>query len=63
MPVLDAKALKADPEGLAFLRDVLRPAGTGAEKPAPPLATLSRPRRKAAQTGASALPSGTPNLP
>ena len=23
MPVLDAKALKTDPEGLAFLRDVL----------------------------------------
>ncbi len=29
MPVLDAKALKADPDGLAFLRDVLR--GAGAE--------------------------------
>ena len=26
MPVLDAKALKTDPKGLAFLRDVLRPA-------------------------------------
>lgn len=26
MPVLDAKALSSDPEGLALLRDVLRPA-------------------------------------
>ena len=25
MPVLDAKALKTDPKGLAFLRAVLRP--------------------------------------
>jgi hypothetical protein len=49
MPVLDAKALKTDPEGLAFLRDVLRPAGTGAEKPAAPLVAVSRPRRKAAK--------------
>ncbi len=33
MPVLDAKALKTDPKGLAFLRDVLRPAAdTSAEK-------------------------------
>jgi hypothetical protein len=31
MPVLDAKALKTDPKGLKFLRDVLRreqPSGT-----------------------------------
>lgn len=33
MPVLDAKALKTDPKGLAFLRDVLRPAAdTSAQK-------------------------------
>ena len=33
MPVLDAKALNTDPKGLAFLRDILRPAAdTSAEK-------------------------------
>ncbi len=61
MPVLDAKALKTDPEGLAFLRDVLRPAGTGAEKPAAPLAAVSRPRRKAAKP--ASLPAETPRAP
>ncbi len=59
MPVLDAKALKTDPEGLAFLRDVLRPAG--AEKPAAPLAAVSRPRRKAAKP--ASLPAETPRAP
>lgn len=38
MPVLDAKALRSDRKGLAFLRAVLRPKGAAAEqadKPAP----------------------------
>ena len=41
MPVLDAKALETDPEGMAFLRSVLRPtadkeaAGSEAGEPAP----------------------------
>ena len=63
MPVLDAKALKVDPEGLAFLRDVLRPAGAGAEKPASPLAAFARPRRKSMQAGLSALPTDSPRAP
>ena len=40
MPVLDAKALKTDPKGLAFLRDVLRP-GDGSRKSAKPSAEKS----------------------
>ena len=63
MPVLDAKALKADPDGLAFLRDVLRPAGAGAEKPVSPLAAFARPRRKSMQAGSSALPTDRPRAP
>jgi len=41
MPVLDAKALETDPEGMAFLRAVLKPAGgqkgaaSGAARPEP----------------------------
>jgi hypothetical protein len=61
MPVLDAKALKTDPEGLAFLRDVLRPAGT--EKPAAPQKQPARPRRKilnASPSAASFEPRPTP---
>jgi hypothetical protein len=42
MPVLDAKALKTDPEGTALLRDVLRRDKTAAE----PL----KPRHKRSQT-------------
>lgn len=34
MPHLDAKALETDPEGLEFLRAVLRPAPKEAGKPA-----------------------------
>ncbi|MDQ4136402.1 MAG: hypothetical protein M3158_09485 [Pseudomonadota bacterium] len=63
MPVLDAKALKADPDGLAFLRDVLRPAGTGAEKPVAPLKTMSRPRRNAVKASAPVLPAQPPRVP
>jgi hypothetical protein len=33
MPHLDAKALEIDPQGMAFLRDVLKPARTPAAKP------------------------------
>ena len=61
MPVLDAKALKTDPEGLAFLRDVLRPAGT--EKPAAQQKQPARPRRKilnASPSAASFEPRQTP---
>ncbi len=63
MPVLDAKALKADPEGLAFLRDVLRPASTGAETPATLSTAVSRPRRKALKAAAPALPAETQRVP
>ena len=51
MPVLDAKALKTDPEGLAFLRDVLRPAA--ADTPAQKFAASARAamrRRKLPET-------------
>jgi hypothetical protein len=63
MPVLDAKALKADPDGLAFLRDVLRPAGAGAERPVSPLSAFARPRPKSVKAGPSALPAETPRAP
>jgi hypothetical protein len=35
MPHLDAKALESDPDGMALLRDVLRPDPDAPEKPAP----------------------------
>lgn len=56
MPVLDAKALKADPEGLAFLRDVLRSASAGAEKRAAPVKALARAGRKAPRPASSLRP-------
>lgn len=44
MPVLDAKALKTDPEGAAFLLSVLRRSPTPVTKPAPrPNAMQARP--------------------
>jgi hypothetical protein len=44
MPILDAKALETDPEGMAFLRAVLKPA---AEKQgsAPASDACAKPRR------------------
>jgi hypothetical protein len=50
LPVLDAKALKADPKGMAFLRDVLRrddpapaePAGTEPDRKWPNAAKAKR---------------------
>ena len=46
MPVLDAKALKTDLKGLAFLRDVLRPAAdTSGEKNVATQRALARRRR------------------
>jgi hypothetical protein len=35
MPHLDAKALESDPDGMALLRDVLRPDPDVPEKPVP----------------------------
>ena len=55
MPVLDASALNTDPEGLAFLRDVL---GTEAEKVSPerrfPVAAWTPKLSIAAGAGSSA---------
>ena len=54
MPVLDAKALKSDPKGLAFLRDVLRPsADTSGEKNLASQRAATR-RRKLPETISSA---------
>jgi hypothetical protein len=54
MPVLDASALNADPEGLAFLQDVL---GTGAEASAPDRRFPLEAWAPKAQAAASALDS------
>ena len=60
MPVLDANALNTDPEGLAFLQDVL---GTGAETASPerrfPLEAWT-PKPAPVAAGASLAPSGAP---
>lgn len=42
MPMLDARALKADPEGMALLADVLRPAKPGVRRKAAGRPPLSR---------------------
>lgn len=56
MPVLDAKALKTDPKGLAFLRDVLRPAATGSQKNVAAASRgLSSRRRKLPETADASL--------
>ena len=63
MPVLDAKALTSDLEGVSFLRDVLRPAGETAEKPRTPREILTpRLRRSKAPAAAAAVAqlTGTP---
>ena len=56
MPVLDAKALKTDPQGLEFLRDILRPAGDAAGKTVAPAprATLRPRSRKASESNVAA---------
>jgi hypothetical protein len=55
MPVLDAKALKTDPKGLAFLRDVLRPASDSSAEKNLASQRASSPRRKSETiSGASA---------
>lgn len=56
MPVLDAKALKTDPKGLAFLRDVLRPAADASAEKNVGSQRASSARRKLSETisGASA---------
>jgi hypothetical protein len=48
MPVLDAKALKTDPEGAAFLLSVLR------RSPAPVTKTMPRPNAMQARPGKAA---------
>ena len=54
MPVLDAKALKTDPKGLEFLRDVLRPGpDTGSDKNAATQRASTR-RRKLPESIAEA---------
>ncbi len=64
MPVLDAKALKSDPDGLAFLRDVLRPAGAGAEKAAPaPQTPLRRSRKPHLKASSPTHPFEPPQAP
>jgi hypothetical protein len=50
MPVLDAKALKTDPKGLAFLRDVLRPAADTSAEKSVASQRGSSPRRKLSET-------------
>ncbi len=54
MPVLDAKALKSDPQGLAFLRDVLRPAGEEGTKTPTAAEALRLRRRKMTEAVATA---------
>jgi hypothetical protein len=56
MPVLDAKALTSDLEGMSFLRDVLRPTGETADKPRTPRELLApRLRRSKAPAAAAAI--------
>ncbi len=54
MPFLDAKALENDPEGMAFLRAVIRPTFEQEEAASPP-ATRAEPKRlPASQEGEGA---------
>jgi hypothetical protein len=45
MPILDAKALETDPEGMAFLRAVIRPKSEK-EEPGSSLVTGARAKRR-----------------
>ena len=45
MPFLNAKALETDPEGMAFLRSVIRPTFEQEEAASPPVARADQKRR------------------
>jgi hypothetical protein len=45
MPVLDAKALDTDPEGMAFLRSVIRPTFEQEEVASPPVSPVDLKRQ------------------
>jgi hypothetical protein len=64
MPVLDAKALETDPEGMAFLRAVLGPAAEKKQSSAPVSDACAEPRRalQVATPSASDLPPTPPTL-
>jgi hypothetical protein len=64
MPVLDAKALETDPEGMAFLRAVLGPPAAKKQSSAPVSDACAEPRPacQVATPSASDLPLTPPTL-
>jgi hypothetical protein len=56
MPVLTAKALETDPEGMAFLRSVIRPTFEQEEATSPPVAKVPQQAPEAAPRDAAEAP-------
>ena len=55
MPFLDANALESDPEGMAFLRSVIRPNFKDEEAASPLVRQEPRPQNQASHGSADAL--------